>query len=303
MSTPLTVAVSGSSGLIGSALLERLRQDGHTVVPMVRRPAKDGEIHYDPRNGVLDPESLVGVDAVVHLAGAGIGDRRWTDRYRREILESRTLSTSLIAEAMASVANRGGPRVLLSGSAIGFYGATGDEELNERSAAGDGFLADVCRAWEAATSPAEDAGVRVVHLRTGIVLSPRGGALKKLLPLFRFGLGGRMGSGRQWQSWISLDDEVGAIVFLLTADISGAVNLTAPAPVTNAEFTKVLASTLSRPALVPVPSFGPKLLLGGELADALLFTGQRVLPELLTDAGYSFEHPTLSEALGTLLQR
>ena len=303
MTTPLTVAVSGSSGLIGSALLERLRQDGHTVVPMVRRPAKDVEIHYDPRNGVLDPESLVGVDAVVHLAGAGIGDRRWTDRYRREILESRTLSTSLIAEAMASVANRGGPRVLLSGSAIGFYGATGDEELNERSAAGDGFLADVCRAWEAATSPAEDAGVRVVHLRTGIVLSPRGGALKKLLPLFRFGLGGRMGSGRQWQSWISLDDEVGAIVFLLTADISGAVNLTAPAPVTNAEFTKVLASTLSRPALVPVPSFGPKLLLGGELADALLFTGQRVLPERLTDAGYSFEHPTLSEALGTLLQR
>ena len=303
MTTPLTVAVSGSSGLIGSALLERLRQDGHTVLPMVRRPAKDGEIHYDPRNGVLDPESLVGVDAVVHLAGAGIGDRRWTDRYRREILESRTLSTSLIAEAMASVANRGGPRVLLSGSAIGFYGATGDEELNERSTAGDGFLADVCRAWEAATSPAEDAGVRVVHLRTGIVLSPRGGALKKLLPLFRFGLGGRMGSGRQWQSWISLDDEVGAIVFLLTADISGAVNLTAPAPVTNAEFTKVLASTLSRPALVPVPSFGPKLLLGGELADALLFTGQRVLPERLTDAGYSFEHPTLSEALGTLLQR
>ena len=303
MTIPLTVAVSGSSGLIGSALLERLRQDGHTVVPMVRRPAKDGEIHYDPRNGVLDPESLVGVDAVVHLAGAGIGDRRWTDRYRREILESRTLSTSLIAEAMASVANRGGPRVLLSGSAIGFYGATGDEELNERSTAGDGFLADVCRAWEAATSPAEDAGVRVVHLRTGIVLSPRGGALKKLLPLFRFGLGGRMGSGRQWQSWISLDDEVGAIVFLLTADISGAVNLTAPAPVTNAEFTKVLASTLSRPALVPVPSFGPKLLLGGELADALLFTGQRVLPERLTDAGYSFEHPTLSEALGTLLQR
>ena len=303
MTTPLTVAVSGSSGLIGSALLERLRQDGHTVVPMVRRPAKDGEIHYDPRNGVLDPEFLVGVDAVVHLAGAGIGDRRWTDRYRREILESRTLSTSLIAEAMASVANRGGPRVLLSGSAIGFYGATGDEELNERSTAGDGFLADVCRAWEAATSPAEDAGVRVVHLRTGIVLSPRGGALKKLLPLFRFGLGGRMGSGRQWQSWISLDDEVGAIVFLLTADISGAVNLTAPAPVTNAEFTKVLASTLSRPALVPVPSFGPKLLLGGELADALLFTGQRVLPERLTDAGYSFEHPTLSEALGTLLQR
>ena len=303
MTTPLTVAVSGSSGLIGSTLLERLRQDGHTVVPMVRSPAKEGEIHYDPRNGVLDPESLVGVDAVVHLAGAGIGDRRWTDRYRREILESRTLSTSLIAEAMAPVANRGGPRVLLSGSAIGFYGATGDEELNERSTAGDGFLADVCRAWEAATSPAEDAGVRVVHLRTGIVLSPKGGALKKLLPLFRFGLGGRMGSGRQWQSWISLDDEVGAIVFLLTADISGAVNLTAPAPVTNAEFTKVLASTLSRPALVPVPSFGPKLLLGGELADALLFTGQRVLPERLTDAGYSFEHPTLSEALGTLLQR
>lgn len=303
MSTPLTVAISGSSGLIGSALLERLRAGGHTVVPMVRRPARDGEIHYDPLNGVLDPEALVGVDAVVHLAGAGIGDRRWTAAYRREILESRTLSTTLIAESMATVANRGGPRVLLSGSAIGFYGATGDEELNERSDAGEGFLADVCRAWESATSAAEDAGIRVVHLRTGIVLSPRGGALKKLLPLFRLGLGGRMGSGRQWQSWISIDDEVGAIEFLLTADISGAVNLTAPAPVTNREFTKVLAGTLSRPALVPIPTFGPKLLLGGDLADALLFTGQRVLPARLSDSGYSFAHPTLAEALASLLRR
>ncbi len=303
MSSPLTIAISGSSGLIGTALTTRLRADGHTVMPMVRTTAREGEIHYDPRAGQLDPEHLIGVDAIVHLAGAGIGDRRWTAAYRREILESRTLSTSLIARSMAEVVNRGGPRTLLSGSAIGFYGATDDQELNERSDAGDGFLADVCREWEAATSPADDAGIRVAHLRTGIVLSPAGGALKKLLPLFRFGLGGRMGSGRQWQSWISIDDQVGAIAFLLTADISGPVNLTAPTPVTNSEFTKVLAQALSRPALLPIPSFGPRLLLGRDLADALLFTGQRVLPDRLTEAGFSFEHSTLAEAFASLLRR
>ena len=303
MSSPLTIAISGSSGLIGTALTTRLRADGHTVMPMVRTMAREGEIHYDPRAGQLDPEHLIGVDAIVHLAGAGIGDRRWTAAYRREILESRTLSTSLIARSMAEVVNRGGPRTLLSGSAIGFYGATDDQELNERSDAGDGFLADVCREWEAATSPADDAGIRVAHLRTGIVLSPAGGALKKLLPLFRFGLGGRMGSGRQWQSWISIDDQVGAIAFLLTADISGPVNLTAPTPVTNSEFTKVLAEALSRPALLPIPSFGPRLLLGRDLADALLFTGQRVLPDRLTEAGFSFEHSTLAEAFASLLRR
>ena len=303
MSSPLTIAISGSSGLIGTALTTRLRADGHTVMPMVRTTAREGEIHYDPRAGQLDPEHLIGVDAIVHLAGAGIGDRRWTAAYRREILESRTLSTSLIARSMAEVVNRGGPRTLLSGSAIGFYGATDDQELNERSDAGDGFLADVCREWEAATSPADDAGIRVAHLRTGIVLSPAGGAIKKLLPLFRFGLGGRMGSGRQWQSWISIDDQVGAIAFLLTADISGPVNLTAPTPVTNSEFTKVLAEALSRPALLPIPSFGPRLLLGRDLADALLFTGQRVLPDRLTEAGFSFEHSTLAEAFASLLRR
>ena len=303
MSSPLTIAISGSSGLIGTALTTRLRADGHTVMPMVRTTAREGEIHYDPRAGQLDPEHLIGVDAIVHLAGAGIGDRRWTAAYRREILESRTLSTSLIARSMAEVVNRGGPRTLLSGSAIGFYGATDDQELNERSDAGDGFLADVCREWEAATSPADDAGIRVAHLRTGIVLSPAGGALKKLLPLFRFGLGGRMGSGRQWQSWISIDDQVGAIAFLLTADISGPVNLTAPTPVTNSEFTKVLAQALSRPALLPIPSFGPRLLLGRDLADALLFTGQRVLPDRLTEAGFAFEHSTLAEAFASLLRR
>ena len=303
MSSPLTIAISGSSGLIGTALTTRLRADGHTVMPMVRTTAREGEIHYDPRAGQLDPEHLIGVDAIVHLAGAGIGDRRWTAAYRREILESRTLSTSLIARSMAEVVNRGGPRTLLSGSAIGFYGATDDQELNERSDAGDGFLADVCQEWEAATSPADDAGIRVAHLRTGIVLSPAGGALKKLLPLFRFGLGGRMGSGRQWQSWISIDDQVGAIAFLLTADISGPVNLTAPTPVTNSEFTKVLAEALSRPALLPIPSFGPRLLIGRDLADALLFTGQRVLPDRLAEAGFSFEHSTLAEAFASLLRR
>ncbi|MFM8650440.1 MAG: TIGR01777 family oxidoreductase [Actinomycetota bacterium] len=300
--SPRTIAVTGASGLIGTALAEHLTSRGDRVVRFSRSGGAGRDvIAWDPRSGTLEADKLRGVDAVVHLAGAGIGDKRWTTDYKREILESRTKSTSLLATAMADLGD--GPRVLLSGSAIGYYGESLDSTFTESSPAGSGFLADVCEQWEAATAPAERAGIRVAHLRTGIVLSPRGGALKKLLPLFKLGAGGRMGSGRQWQSWISIDDEIGAIDHLLSASVSGAVNLTAPRPVTQAEFTKTLAHVLRRPSLLPVPSFGPKLLLGSELADALLFTGQRVLPEVLGASGYQFRHHDLETALRSLLDR
>jgi len=296
----MQILVTGASGLIGSALVPALEARGHTVVRAVRRtPTSTSEVAWDPAAGTIASGALEGVDAVIHLAGAGIGDKRWTDSYKREILESRTRSTALLAEAMASATVA--PRVFLSGSAIGIYGPRGDETLDESAAQGNGFLADVCRAWEDAAAPAVAAGVRTVYLRTGIVLSPAGGALKKQLPLFRLGLGGKFGNGRQWQSWISIDDEVAAIIHLLGGNARGAVNLTAPEPVTNAEFTKVLAGVLARPAVIPIPSFGPKALLGGELADALLFTGQRVVPAALTADGYVFHHPTLESALRSLL--
>lgn len=299
--TSRTIAITGASGLIGTALAQRLESRGDRVVRFVRGRSSDDGIAWDPAAGSIDAERLRGVDAVVHLAGAGIGDKRWTDAYKREILESRTKGTALLATALASLAD--GPKVLLSGSAIGYYGESLNDTFLESSAAGAGFLADVCVQWEAATAPAERAGLRVAHLRTGIVLSPKGGALKKLLPLFKLGAGGRMGSGRQWQSWISIDDEVSAIEFLLDRPVTGAVNLTAPRPVTQAEFTKTLARVLKRPSLVPVPTFGPKLLLGGELADALLFTGQKVLPSVLEREGFAFAHPDLESALRSLLGR
>ena len=297
----MKIVVSGASGLIGTPLVQQLTTHGHEVIRLVRRPARSGESQWDPKSGVIDEAVIDGADAVIHLAGAGIGDKRWTAAYRREVLESRTLSTALLARAIAAASNK--PKVFLSGSAIGFYGARGDEQLTESGSAGSGFLADVCKEWEAAAAPAREAGVRTVFLRTGIVLSPRGGALKKLLPLFRLGVGGRFGNGKQWQSWISLTDELNAIEHLLTANVEGPVNLTAPLPVTNAEFTKVLARVLKRPALFPVPAFGPRILLGGELADALLFTGQRVLPERLEASGYQFAHRDLESALRSLLIR
>ncbi len=288
--------ISGASGLIGGALSSELRTAGHEVVALVRRPASgDREVQWDPSAGTLAAEALAGADAVVHLAGAGIGDHRWTDDYKREVLESRTKSTALLAERIAECSQR--PPVLLSGSAIGIYGASDDRELDETSPAGSGFLADVCVQWEAGTAAAAEAGTRVAHLRTGIVLTKQGGALKKMLPLFKLGVGGKFGNGRQWMSWISLHDEVGAIVHLLTNDVHGPVNLTAPSPVTGAEFATTLGKVLHRPAKVPVPAFGPKLLLGAELADALLFTGQRVLPKVLQQSEYAFQHPTLTEAL------
>jgi uncharacterized protein (TIGR01777 family) len=297
----MKIVVSGASGLIGTQLVAKLSSNGHEVVRLVRRSSKAGEIQWNPKSGTLDAAALEGTDAVIHLSGAGIGDKRWTDGYRKEILDSRTATTALLANTMASLSRK--PSVFLSGSAIGIYGARNDEQLTEVSTHGTGFLAEVCEQWEAAAKPAVDAGIRTVYLRTGIVLSPKGGALKKLLPLFKLGVGGKFGNGKQWQSWISIDDEIGAIEYLLTANVSGAVNLTAPNPVTNAEFTKVLASVLKRPAIVPVPTFAPKILLGGELADALLFTGQRVIPAALNASGYAFKHTTLESALRSLLSK
>jgi uncharacterized protein (TIGR01777 family) len=297
----MKIVVSGASGLIGTQLVAKLSSSGHEVVRLVRRSPKSGEIQWNPKSGTLDAAALEGADAIIHLSGAGIGDKRWSDGYRKEILDSRTATTALLAKTMASLSRK--PSVFLSGSAIGIYGARNDEQLTEVSTHGTGFLAEVCEQWEAAAKPAVDAGIRTVYLRTGIVLSPKGGALKKLLPLFKLGVGGKFGNGKQWQSWISIDDEIGAIEHLLTANVSGAVNLTAPNPVTNAEFTKVLASVLKRPAIVPVPTFAPKILLGGELADALLFTGQRVIPAALNASGYMFKHTTLESAFRSLLSK
>jgi uncharacterized protein (TIGR01777 family) len=297
----MKIVVSGASGLIGTQLVANLSSNGHEVVRLVRRSPKAGEIQWNPKSGTLDAAALEGTDAVIHLSGAGIGDKRWTNGYRKEILDSRTATTALLANTMASLSRK--PSVFLSGSAIGIYGARNDEQLTEVSTHGTGFLAEVCEQWEAAAKPAVDAGIRTVYLRTGIVLSPKGGALKKLLPLFKLGVGGKFGNGKQWQSWISIDDEIGAIEHLLTANVSGAVNLTAPNPVTNAEFTKVLASVLKRPAIVPVPTFAPKILLGGELADALLFTGQRVIPAALNASSYNFKHTTLESAFRSLLSK
>jgi len=297
----MKIVISGASGLIGTQLVAKLSTSGHEVVRLVRRSPKSGEIQWNPKSGTLDAAALEGVDAVIHLSGAGIGDKRWTSNYRKEILDSRTATTALLAKTIASLSRK--PSVFLSGSAIGICGARNDEQLTEVSTYGTGFLAKVCEQWEAAAKPAVDAGIRTVYLRTGIVLTPKGGALKKLLPLFKLGVGGKFGNGKQWQSWISIDDEIGAIEHLLTANVSGAVNLTAPNPVTNAEFTKVLASVLKRPAIVPVPTFAPKILLGGELADALLFTGQRVIPAALNASGYMFKHTTLESAFRSLLSK
>lgn len=301
----MRVAVTGSSGLIGSALVRSLEGDGHGVVRVVRSASAGGDhgatVTWDPVQGTVDAAGLEGVDAAVHLAGAGIGDERWSDDRKRVILESRTKGTALLARTLAGLAAP--PAVLLSGSAVGYYGDRGDEVCTETSPAGTGYLAEVCEAWEAAATPAVEAGIRTAFLRTGIVQTKAGGALKKTLPLFKLGLGGRFGSGKQWWSWISLADEVGAIRHLLDHDVSGPVNLTAPAPVTNAEYTSTLGSVLGRPTVLPVPSFGPKLLLGAEGAKAVLLDGQRAVPAVLEREGYSFRHPTLEAALRAELSR
>jgi uncharacterized protein (TIGR01777 family) len=298
----MDVVISGASGLIGTALARSLRDDGHRVISLVRRPPQgEDEIRWDPAADDIDRPALEGVDAVVHLAGAGIADKRWTPARRREILESRTHGTVLLAGALAKLDRP--PKVLVSGSAVGYYGDGGDAVLTEDSPPGHVFLSTLCEAWEAAAAPAVDAGIRTAFARTGLVLTSKGGSLGKLVPLFRLGLGGRMGGGREYWSWISLTDEVRALRFLLDHEVSGPFNLTGPTPVRNAEVTEVLAKVLHRPALLPIPSFGPKLVLGADLANQLLFLSQRIEPRALLDAGFTFEHPDIETALRAELGR
>lgn len=300
----MRIAVTGSRGLIGSALVRSLEGDGHQVARLVR-PGADagpGDVRWDIAAGTIDGEALEGVDGVVHLAGEGIAAGRWTDEHKRRVRESRTKGTALLSEALAALDRT--PSVLLSGSAIGFYGDRGDEELTEASPPGEGFLPELCQAWEAATGMAEAAGIRVAHLRTGIVLSPDGGALAKQLLPFKLGLGGRAGRGVQWLPWITLDDHVRAVRFLLEADVRGPVDLTAPHPVTNATFTRTLGRVLGRPTVLPIPRIVTELPAGiGPLAENLLFSSARVLPAVLDRAGFAFTQPELEPALRHLLGR
>jgi uncharacterized protein len=299
------VAITGASGLIGSALARSLRDDGHAVRPFVRpgppaQAAAAEAIRWDPAVGRIEGDALEGIDAVVHLAGAGIGDKRWSPARKREIRESRARGTDLLARTLAGLSRP--PAVFISGSAVGYYGDRGDEVLTEQSPPGADFLAEVVRAWEAAAQPAVDAGIRTVFLRNGVVLSADGGMLPRLVTLFRFFVGGRLGSGRQWLSWVSIDDEVGVIRFLFDrADVAGPVNVTGPSPATNAQFTKALGAVLHRPTAMPVPAFGPRLVLGREMADELLFVSQRAVPSVLTAAGYDFAHDDVDTALRAVL--
>jgi uncharacterized protein (TIGR01777 family) len=298
----MKVAVTGASGLIGSALTASLRASGDQVVTLVRRtPASATEIAWDPLTprGSLAPGALDGTDAVVHLAGAGVADHRWTDSYKEEIRSSRVQGTQGLSEYLAAMDQP--PAVLLSGSAIGWYGDTGGREVDESAPAGASFLAGVVRDWEAAAGPARQAGIRVATLRTGIVISRHGGVLARLLLPFRLGLGARLGPGTQYMSWVALADWIGAARFLLgRQDISGPVNLTSPNPDTNAAFTAALADALHRPALLSIPSPVLSVALGGVTSD--LMTSARVLPRVLSEAGYEFTHPGLAGALAAELQ-
>lgn len=294
MAIPQRIAITGASGLIGAALVGHLKSEGHTVQRLVRRPVgSPDEVFWDPKRGEIDLAPLEGVDSVIHLAGANVGDRRWSKKYRAEILNSRLLGTTTIAGAVAKLK----PQSFISSSAIGWYGETGNRAVIESDRPGDDFLAAVCKEWESAADLA--VGVRTVKIRTGLVLEPTGGALGKMLPLFKFGLGGRLGNGKQWWSWITLHDEIRAICYLLERDIEGPVNLTAPNPATNQEFTAALARALRRPALFPVPGFALKVALGGFSSEIL--GSKRVLPQQLLDAGFKFDYPHLAPALTELI--
>lgn len=302
----MQVAITGTSGLIGGALAASLRDDGHQVRPLVRSAGDATDqreaIYWSPAQGTLNGEHLEGVDAVVHLAGAGIADRRWTPQHRQAMVGSRVKGTGLIARTLAELDNP--PEVLVSGSAIGFYGDRGDEALTESSSPGRGYLADLVQAWEVATKPAEEAGIRVVHARSGIVLSRTGGLLRRMLLPFKLGLGGRLGPGTQWMSWISLADEVRALRYLTEAtDISGPVNLTAPQPVVNQDFARALGRAVRRPAFIPTPTGPLKLVLGRQLVRELMLASQRVDAAVLNDAGFTFSHPDLDTALAAALAK
>jgi len=299
----MNILLTGASGFIGSALVARLGGEGHELVRLVRAEPKPGEpeIGWDPAAGRLDAASLEGFDAVVHLAGESIAEGRWTPAKKTRIRDSRVRGTELLARTLARLTDR--PGVLVSASAIGFYGDRGDEELDEQSPRGNGFLAEICRQWEGASRMAGEAGTRVVQLRIGLVLSPTGGALAKMLPAFRLALGGPLAGGRQYVSWITLDDLADVVRHVLATDrLQGPVNAVAPQPVTNREFTRALGRALRRPACVPVPRFALRALLG-EMADELLLASTRVVPRRLLDTGFQFGDPDLQTALTRLLAR
>ena len=292
----MRIAIGGSSGLIGTELVESLRKDGHVVLRLVRRkPSASSEIYWNPSSGELDFAQLSGCDVVINLAGAGVGDSRWTDKYKSLILSSRVDSTTLLAKAAAEVK----ASVFIAGSAIGWYGDTADRRVDETNPAGTGFLADVVVAWEKAAEPASAAGVRVVNIRTGLVAAKNGGAWSRLLPIFKRGAGGKLGSGKQYWSFISMRDEIAAIKFVISnSQISGPVNLTAPTPATNAEVTTAMSKVFNRPKLFPVPSFALKSLLG-EFSQEVLGSA-RVIPQVLIDAGFVFQDPDIESAMRTL---
>lgn len=299
----MKILVTGSTGLVGSALLPFLKSQGHEVFRLVRSQAKAGpaEIYWNPEKGIEDTARLEGFDGVVHLAGENISEGRWTPQKKARIRDSRVTGTRLLSEALARLNQP--PRALLSASAIGYYGDRGDQVMREESPPGTDFLASVCREWEAATEPAARDGIRVVMLRFGVILAPKGGALSKMLAPFQFGLGGRLGSGRQYMSWITLDDVVGVINHALVKEtLSGPVNVVAPHPVTNYEFTKTMGRVLSRPTIFPVPAFVIRLAFG-ELGDAALLASTRVEPARLKESGYTFQHPELESALRQMLKR
>ena len=292
-SQPQRVAITGASGLIGTALSAFLRDRGDEVLHLVRRePQTDHEIAWDPASRRLDPGHLSGLTAVVHLAGAGVGDHRWTREYKQEILSSRVEGTSTVATALAHL---GEPIALVNASAIGIYGDRGEETLTEDSDPGQGFLADVVRAWEAATAPARDAGLRVTHARTGLILAPGGGAMERVLPLARLGLAGPLGSGRQYWSWITLHDEVRALAHLIDNNLRGPVNLVSPQPLRQAEIMKALGAQLGRPAVLPAPAVALKVVLGEFAGDIL--SSARIAPSVLTASGFVFDHDTIEAAM------
>ncbi|MFI1012455.1 TIGR01777 family oxidoreductase [Streptomyces sp. NPDC020965] len=296
----MRIAITGSTGLIGTALVRSLRSDGHDVVRLVRRPARAGdEVEWDPHRQYVDTAGLVGCEAVVNLAGAGVGDHRWTEAYRKEIRDSRVLGTAALAEAVASLDTP--PKVLLCGSAVGYYGDTGDRTVDEDAPPGDGFLPGVCVEWEEAAAPADEAGVRVAFARTGLVVSREGGAWARMFPLFRAGLGGRLGDGRQYWSFIALHDEVAALRHILDSEsLAGPVNVTAPTPVTNREVTAAMGRALHRPTVFAVPAVALRVALGDMAGD--LLGSQRVVPRKLLDSGFSFAFPTIDDAIGAALR-
>ncbi len=294
MKPPQRIAITGTSGLIGSALFGLLKSEGHTVQKLVRRPIiSPEEVFWNPDSGEVDLAPLEGVNAIIHLAGAGVSDKRWTNKYRATILNSRLLGTTAIANAVAILK----PEVFISASAIGWYGETGNRAVSESDRSGDDFLAAVCREWEAAAELAGE--VRTVKMRTGLVLDSTGGALGKMLPLFRFGVGGKLGSGKQWWSWITLHDQLRAIEHLLQSPIEGPVNITSPNPSTNQEFTAALARALHRPALFPVPSLALKIAVGGLSSE--LLGSKKVLPTKLVESGFTFDYPHIAPALAALI--